>query len=250
MLRLTLILLVAIYAVMVLYGDAPEEVVLAEESAAPPATRSPGTGALRQAEDGTIILQTGTGERVRIDAIVDPNEPTEQEGVRAVTPTQITPDTGGDLLGIPAETVEVEPAPEPAAEPEPTPPAVAAAEEDTAPDPVTEPAPDPQADAVAAAVDEALAEVLGETAEVAPVPRPEPEPATQSPDATPVLFQVDGDRVNFRAGPSTDNAILDTLTRGETLELIEEAPDGWAHLRVVATGLEGYMSGDFLTPAN
>jgi hypothetical protein len=65
-----------------------------------------------------------------------------------------------------------------------------------------------------------------------------------------VLLQVTGDRVNFRAGPSTDDEILTALNRGERVELIERVADGWAHLRVVDTGLEGYMSGDFLAPAN
>lgn len=64
------------------------------------------------------------------------------------------------------------------------------------------------------------------------------------------LLRVTGDRVNFRAGPSTGDAILAALTLGTEVELIERVGDGWAHLRVPETGLSGYMSEDFLEPAN
>jgi hypothetical protein len=63
-------------------------------------------------------------------------------------------------------------------------------------------------------------------------------------------LRVTGDRVNFRAGPSTEDEILAALTLGTEVELIERVADGWAHLRVPATGLTGYMSDDFLAPAN
>jgi uncharacterized protein YraI len=61
---------------------------------------------------------------------------------------------------------------------------------------------------------------------------------------------VTGDRVNFRAGPSTDDAIIAALTLGQEVELIARVGGGWAHLRVVGTDLEGYMSEDFLGAAN
>jgi hypothetical protein len=37
---------------------------------------------------------------------------------------------------------------------------------------------------------------------------------------------------------------------GTEVELIERVGDGWAHLRVLETDLSGYMSEDFLEPAN
>jgi uncharacterized protein YgiM (DUF1202 family) len=64
------------------------------------------------------------------------------------------------------------------------------------------------------------------------------------------LLRVTGERVNFRAGPSTADDILAALDLGTQVELIERVGDGWAHLRVPGTGLEGYMSEDFLAPAN
>jgi len=65
-----------------------------------------------------------------------------------------------------------------------------------------------------------------------------------------VIWRVTGDRVNFRAGPTTDSAILAALVRGDEVEFLADAPDGWAHLRVVATNLEGYMAARFLEPVN
>jgi uncharacterized protein YgiM (DUF1202 family) len=76
-----------------------------------------------------------------------------------------------------------------------------------------------------------------------------PEVAPELP-AEGTRLRVTGDRVNFRAGPSTDDAILAALTLGTEVELIERVGDGWAHLRVPETGLSGYMSEDFLEPAN
>jgi hypothetical protein len=78
---------------------------------------------------------------------------------------------------------------------------------------------------------------------------PEPPPA-EIPATSGTLLRVTGDRVNFRAGPSTDDAILAALSIGTEVELIERVGDGWAHLRVLETDLSGYMSEDFLEPAN
>jgi uncharacterized protein YgiM (DUF1202 family) len=77
-----------------------------------------------------------------------------------------------------------------------------------------------------------------------------PEAAPDLPESEGTRLRVTGDRVNFRAGPSTEDAILAALTLGTEVELIERVGDGWAHLRVPQTGLSGYMSEDFLEPAN
>lgn len=82
--------------------------------------------------------------------------------------------------------------------------------------------------------------------------------ASATPDAPEVvtsgdggdIWRVTGDRVNFRAGPSTDDAVLTALVRGDEVEFLAEMPDGWAHLRVVASGTEGYMATRFLEPVN
>ncbi|MBL4626932.1 MAG: SH3 domain-containing protein [Roseicyclus sp.] len=64
------------------------------------------------------------------------------------------------------------------------------------------------------------------------------------------IWRVAGNRVNFRAGPSTNTAVLTALTLGAEVEFLAEAPDNWAHLRVVGSGLEGYMAARFLEPVN
>lgn len=65
-----------------------------------------------------------------------------------------------------------------------------------------------------------------------------------------IVWRVTGNNVNFRAGPSTNTAVLAGLVRGDQVEFIAIGPDGWAHLRVPDSGLEGYMSARFLEPVN
>ncbi|MBF9044400.1 SH3 domain-containing protein [Rhodobacterales bacterium HKCCE4037] len=65
-----------------------------------------------------------------------------------------------------------------------------------------------------------------------------------------VFWRVTGSNVNFRAGPSTNTAILAGLVQGDEVEYIGDAADGWAHLRVPDSGLEGYMAARFLEPVN
>lgn len=72
-------------------------------------------------------------------------------------------------------------------------------------------------------------------------------PATE-PGANRRIVFVTGTRVNLRDGPSTDNAVVDQLARGTEAEVLGEAGDGWLQIRAVATGAEGYMSGNFLSP--
>lgn len=97
----------------------------------------------------------------------------------------------------------------------------------------------------------ALEPVLTDAAEGDPaIAETPPDTAPEIPAAPGAILRVNGDRVNFRAGPSTGDAILAALTLGTEVELIERVGDGWAHLRVVGTDLSGYMSEDFLEPAN
>jgi len=65
------------------------------------------------------------------------------------------------------------------------------------------------------------------------------------PDAGPLL-RVTGNSVNLRASPSTDANVLAALVRDTQAVLLEEAANGWLRIRIVGSGLEGYMSGDFL----
>ncbi|MEN9012841.1 MAG: SH3 domain-containing protein [Yoonia sp.] len=60
------------------------------------------------------------------------------------------------------------------------------------------------------------------------------------------LREVSGKRVNMRAGPSTNDAVLDTLVRGTQIEVLDVNADGWARLRVLDTDQVGWMAERFL----
>lgn len=70
-------------------------------------------------------------------------------------------------------------------------------------------------------------------------------PATSAP-----IWRVAASAVNFREGPSTNTRVLTSLTWGEEVEFLADAPDNWARLRVVSSGIEGYMAAQFLEPAS
>lgn len=89
---------------------------------------------------------------------------------------------------------------------------------------------DPAANAPANAVSDALNEAL---APAAPAP-------------SPIVMEVTGSAVNLRAGPSTTQAVLGRMLRGDRVELLAEMADNWMQIRDVVTGDVGYMSGDFL----
>lgn len=85
-----------------------------------------------------------------------------------------------------------------------------------------------------------------------------PAPAAPAQDTTVVVEQiaaapindirsVAGDRVNMRSGPSTDYRVLDTLPRGTEAEILEVDAEGWARIRLMATGQEGWMAERLLT---
>lgn len=58
---------------------------------------------------------------------------------------------------------------------------------------------------------------------------------------------VTGNRVNFRAGPSTNDRVIGALLLGSPVEALGETDGGWMQLRD-AQGREGYMSAQFLSP--
>lgn len=77
------------------------------------------------------------------------------------------------------------------------------------------------------------------------------DPAVAQPaEGTGQIWRVVASAVNFREGPSTNTNVLTALSRGEEVEFLASAADDWARLRVVSTGLEGYMASQFLEPVN
>ena len=73
--------------------------------------------------------------------------------------------------------------------------------------------------------------------------------ASQGQPERPVA-EVTGNSVNLRAGPSTRDRVLTALVRGEQVELLGATGDGWAQIRSVSTGVEGFMAVRFLSPLN
>lgn len=63
------------------------------------------------------------------------------------------------------------------------------------------------------------------------------------------LYRVSGSRVNMRSGPSTSNAVVDSLPGGTLAETIGDEVDGWVQIRDIASGQTGYMAARFLEPA-
>lgn len=79
-------------------------------------------------------------------------------------------------------------------------------------------------------------------------------PASFSPEApapaeTSRFMEVTGSRVNLRSGPSTGNAVVDSLVRGTLVEPIGEEQNGWIQLRAIESGVTGYMAARFIAPA-
>lgn len=63
----------------------------------------------------------------------------------------------------------------------------------------------------------------------------------------PILY-VTGSRVNFRAGPTTSDRVIGALGEGAPVEALGPTDGSWIRIRD-AEGREGYMSGQFLSPA-
>ncbi|MFV0303754.1 MAG: SH3 domain-containing protein [Paracoccus sp. (in: a-proteobacteria)] len=71
--------------------------------------------------------------------------------------------------------------------------------------------------------------------------------AGEPPASDAEIMYVTGDRVNFRAGPSTSDRVIGAILRGSPVEILGQI-NGWAQLRD-AGGREGYMSQQFLSPS-
>lgn len=119
--------------------------------------------------------------------------------------------------------------------------------ETAAPAPVSE---EPEADLVQAATQtpEQVQRFPG------PALRPSPEHAGRTADAPapppqgaqgPILY-VTGNRVNFRAGPSTGDRVIGALNGGAAVEALGPTGGAWVNIRDTE-GRTGYMSGQFLS---
>jgi len=81
-----------------------------------------------------------------------------------------------------------------------------------------------------------------QVAETAPV-----ETAPVEPTAISQIWTVTGSRVNLRDLPGTNGAVIGQTRRGNSAEIIELLDNGWARVFILESGLEAYMSADFLS---
>ncbi|MEP1767870.1 MAG: SH3 domain-containing protein [Sulfitobacter sp.] len=64
-------------------------------------------------------------------------------------------------------------------------------------------------------------------------------------DTSDDIRTVSGNRVNVRGGPSTNYGIVNKLTRGATVQILEDNGDGWVRMKPIDGGESGWMA-DFL----
>ena len=182
----------------------------------------------------------------------------ERRAVMAKTP-EAASDPAPTLIAAEA------PAPEPRAEPDPLDAVTIVTRAETGgidalpePDSLAGDAIAIEADLVAEALAQALGEPVLNTGEPDPLPAadeiaslPDAETGAQ-PDAAltadaGALREVTGDSVNLREGPGTNFTVLDRLTRGTVVSVLDTGPEGWVY--VEADGQIGWMSADFIGPA-
>jgi hypothetical protein len=92
--------------------------------------------------------------------------------------------------------------------------------------------------------------LIGEPVVVSLVsPSEEPASALEAAEPSGPLLRVTGSRVNMRAGPGTENAVVDSLPQGTLAEPLGEPVAGWQEIRDVETGRIGFMAARFLEPS-
>ena len=80
-----------------------------------------------------------------------------------------------------------------------------------------------------------------------PVVAVEPAPAAAPEPAPLALRWVRSASINVRGGPSTNDAVIGNLKRGEAVAVVAEVADGWLLVRVEGDGVEGYVAARLLT---
>lgn len=61
-------------------------------------------------------------------------------------------------------------------------------------------------------------------------------------DGAVTIRRVTANSANVRGGPSTQNAVVGRLSRGEEVEVLATDPSGWVQVRLQGDGIEGWVS--------
>ena len=61
------------------------------------------------------------------------------------------------------------------------------------------------------------------------------------------IWYVAGNSLNVRSGPSTDDAVVGKLSRGEATLVVAREGEDWARIRIEGDGIEGYVAMRFLS---
>lgn len=108
---------------------------------------------------------------------------------------------------------------------------------------------EPAATATLPAIAPAVAVLTPAREEPAPLPEPAVEVVVSEepaivPEAALAVRYVTARSVNLRGGPSTGDAVLARLKRGEAVVVVEAGtgPDGWSRIRIEGDGVEGYVA--------
>ena len=75
---------------------------------------------------------------------------------------------------------------------------------------------------------------------------------TLAPNTDAVITGVGSGGLNIRSGPGTDYSVQASTSDGATVTVLEEAENGWYHIRYATGGgnfEEGYVLGDYLAPS-
>jgi uncharacterized protein YgiM (DUF1202 family) len=122
-------------------------------------------------------------------------------------------------------------------------------QEPTVPEALTEPLIAPVvATTDATVVDAVVADVVQSSGD--PVLAPPVAETVSAADPALDLREVIAELVNVREGPGTDYAVMDKLAQGTQAEVLETDASGWARVRVIDTGLLGWVSAEFLGASN
>ena len=91
-----------------------------------------------------------------------------------------------------------------------------------------------------------------EIAPIAPVAEPiveaEVKPERAPAISPPEIWRVTGTRVNLRAAANAQSQIVGRTVRGDSAEIIELLPNGWAKVYIIDSGIEAFMSASFIAP--